>query len=316
MSLRKKGFTFAVAGGVPYRTIESSELERIRTIRRDRIEKHPNPDFRISVVPDSDVWIVRLTDMFHRIKTASEQGTNIALILGNPNPRYSHLAHMLNVFEVDCSRLYVFNMDEWADEDGNTAPESYPQGFMRAMKRNFYYKLDPKIRPPEDHIQGPTTGNVSYYGKMMEDVGGVDVCYSGPGWTGHIAFIDPDVPEFSNDLEEWKSQGTRIVTLNLLTIAQNSLHSSFGRSGALSWVPPKAATIGPADVIAARHRCDTHSLVTAGTSVSWQRFTTRLCLHGPVTPQVPGSLLQTLRTDVLVSETAAMDIEPNWDEGY
>jgi len=43
---------------------------------------------------------------------------------------------------------------------------------------------------------------------------------------------------------------------------------------------------------------------------------TRLVLHGPVTPRLPASILQTLRTDVWVSESAARDIEPRSDIGY
>lgn len=110
--------------------------------------------------------------------------------------------------------------------------------------------------------------------------------------------------------------GPRIVTLSPFTIAQNSLHGFFGASGDLAAVPPKAATIGPAEVIAAKYRMDVHSLTTAGTRVSWQRLVTRLCLHGPVTPKVPTSLHQLLRTDVYVSETAAQDIECDWEHEY
>ena len=40
--------------------------------------------------------------------------------------------------------------------------------------------------------------------------------------------------------------GPRICTLSPFTLAQNSLHGSFGMSGDISAVPPKAATIGPA----------------------------------------------------------------------
>ena len=32
--------------------------------------------------------------------------------------------------------------------------------------------------------------------------------------------------------------------------------------------------------------------------------------------KVPGSIHQLLKTDVYVSETSAMNIEPNWDKGY
>lgn len=110
--------------------------------------------------------------------------------------------------------------------------------------------------------------------------------------------------------------GPRIVTLSPFTIAQNSLHGSFGMSGDLALVPPKAATIGPAEVIAAKYRMDINALNTAGTYVSWQRLVTRLAAHGPVTPLVPTSLHQLLETDFYISETIAQDIEPLWDRGY
>ena len=45
--------------------------------------------------------------------------------------------------------------------------------------------------------------------------------------------------------------GARLVELHPMTIMQNALHS-FG--GDWSWVPPKAATIGPREVLGARHR--------------------------------------------------------------
>jgi len=151
---------------------------------------------------------------------------------------------------------------------------------------------------------------------MIADLGGADICYSGPGWTGHLAFIEPDAPEFAGDLEEWKQMGPRVCTLSPLTIAQNSMHGSFGASGDLCAVPPKAATIGPAEVIAAKMRIDLHAISVDGSRVSWQRMMTRLVLHGPVTPRLPTSILQTLRTDVWVSESAAQDIEPRWDIGY
>ncbi|HWP39395.1 MAG TPA: hypothetical protein VNL70_00620, partial [Tepidisphaeraceae bacterium] len=140
--------------------------------------------------------------------------------------------------------------------------------------------------------------------------------YSGPGWTGHLAFIEPDAPEFDLPLEQWKQAGPRIVTLSPFTLAQNSLHGSFGMSGDLAAVPPKAATIGPAEVIAAKYRMDIAALLIHGTATTWQRLIARLCYHGPVTPRLPTSIHQILRTDVYISESIARDIEPDWDKGY
>ena len=229
----------------------------------------------------------------------------------------NRVAYLINKFRVDCRHVYTFNMDEYADEEGQTAPESWPLGFMRAFKEYFWSQIDPELRPPEEQMQGPTTDNINDYSKMIVDAGGADACYSGPGWTGHVAFVEPDAPEFqAEDVEQFLMMGARICRLSPFTIAQNSLHGSFGASGNLCAVPPMAATVGAADVAAAKNRIDIHSLTVHGSFASWQRLTTRLCLHGPVTPLVPTSILQLMRTDVWVSETLAEDVKPRWELEY
>ena len=109
-------------------------------------------------------------------------------------------------------------------------------------------------------------------------------------------------------MEEYLQQEARIVTLHPLTIAQNSLHGVFGQSGYVADVPPKAATIGPVDVRNARERIEVHALLTNNTFSSWQRMTSRLVLHGPVTPLVPSSMLQFMKTQVDVSEEIAAPV--------
>ena len=77
-----------------------------------------------------------------------------------------------------------------------------------------------------------------------------------------------------------------------------------------------AATIGPAEVVGAKNRIDIHSLSVNGAFASWQRLTSRLCMHGPVTPRMPTSIMQLLRTDVWVSEMSAEDVKPRWELEY
>jgi glucosamine-6-phosphate deaminase len=308
-------FVFEPAGWIPFK--DKEVLERVRKIGIKDISKHPNPDFRINLVKDDELEFIWLADMFHRIKTSADENKKVVLILPNPAPVYKKVAYLINKFKVNCRNVYTFNMDEWADENCNIADENYPQGFLNSTLRFLYNEIDPALRMPRKNICAPTTKNINYYSRLIEEAGGADICYSGPGWTGHLAFIDPDVPELSaGSLEEWKKLGARVVTLNPITIAQNSLHGSFGASGDMANVPPKAATIGPADVIAAKHRIELHGLTTAGSFVSWQRLVSKLVLHGPVTPSVPSSILQTLRTDVYVTETLAKEVRPIWDMQY
>lgn len=307
-------FPFEPARCVPFR--DKEVIARCRAITRDEIETHPNPDFKIKVVPNEDVAFLWFADLIARIKRSSESGERLVMILPNPWPSYRHVARIINECRLDCRNVWAFAMDEYADQDGNIAPESWEFGFSHAMLKFFYYEIDEALRPPREQFVCFCDQPIEDYSQKLSDQGGADICYSGPGWTGHLAFIEPDAPEFQAPLDEWKQFGARIVTLSPFTLAQNSLHGCFGKSGDLSAVPPRAATIGPADVIAARHHFDMHAISIQGTSSSWQRLTTRLVLHGPVTPLVPESILQTLRTDVYVSETIAQNIETDWSSGY
>jgi glucosamine-6-phosphate deaminase len=307
-------FTFAPGTAVPFQ--DKAEIERCRAIKREDIDKHPNPDFRIHVVPDDMIEHIWITDLFHRLMLSDQQDERVVLILPNPAPTYRKVAYLVNRFRVNCRNVVAFAMDEYADEDGNVAPEDWQFGFTYAMLHNFYYAIDEDLRPPRDQMINFTTQNVNDFSKMLTDAGEADICYSGPGWTGHLAFIEPDAPEFDAPLEEWKQMGARICTLSPFTLAQNSLHGSFGQAGDLSAVPPKAATIGPRDVIASKNRIDMHALFVDNSDSSWQRLITRLCLHGPVTPRVPTSIHQELRTDCYVSEKSAENIEPRWHKAY
>ena len=310
----KNLFQYQPSEWVPFR--DKAEIERVASIKREDMEKHANPDFKITVLPDADVEMVMVADMLKRIKQSALTGEKVVMILPNPCPTYRHVASLINAMQIDCRHVYAFAMDEYADESGHVAPPEWECGFTYAMFKYFYYNIADHLRPPQSQIVGFTNKNIADYSQMIADLGGADICYSGPGWTGHLAFIEPDAPEFKAPLEEWKEMEARIVTLSPFTLAQNSMHGIFGKSGNLAAVPPKAATIGPADVIRAKNRMDTHALTVHGTTTAWQRFICRLVLHGPVTPLVPESILQTLPTDVFVSENIAQNIETDWGKGY
>ncbi len=322
-------FAFKPASFVPFKDREV--CERLRKISGTDLEKHEDwqhPDFNIKVMMNPHP--VLIATLFSRIKEASEKGKKITLILGNPEPdTYIPLAQLINYFKVDCKNVHIFAMDEWADQDGNIAPETYKAGFAHSMLKYLVYQIDEKLRMPLSNVHYPTTKNINSYSDMITDCGegGADICSSSPGWTGHMAFIDPVADFFPEgfdgskeptkaQIDEWLNMKARIVDLHPLTVAQNSLHGVFGQSGYIADVPPKAATIGPIDVKNARERIEVHALLTNATFSSWQRMTSRLVLHGPVTPLVPSSMLQLMKTQVLVSDELAAPFDC-WEKvGY
>ncbi len=308
-------FTFEPASFIPFRDKEA--IARVRAIKRADITKHHNPDYRIQVMEGKDIQDKWIADIVGWIRKSAETDRKVVMLMPNPWPNYSLVADIINKERISCHNLVTFNLDEYADQDGRIAPADWEFGFGHAFKKFFINNIDPALRPPEKQVHLLSNETLADYDKMMADAGGVDITYVGPGWTGHLAFVDPDAPEFAaSSLEEWKTFGTRICTLSPFTIAQNSLHGCFGASGDLTAVPPKAATVGPAQILGAKNRIALHSITVGGSFQSWQRLTSRLVLHGPVTPLVPESVLQTTRTDVWVSELAAADIETRWDLGY
>ena len=297
-------FAFQPADFVPFK--DRALCERLRKLSGKDLEKHPNPDFHIKVMMNPHP--VLIATLFARIRESAQNGRKLTMILGNPEPEtYIPLAQLINYFQVDCRNVHIFAMDEWADDQGNIAPETYKAGFAHSMLKYLVYQIEEKLRMPLENVHYPTNKNISVYSKMITECGegGADICSSSPGWTGHMAFIDPVDDFIRPTMEEYLQQEARIVTLHPLTVAQNSLHGVFGQSGYVADVPPKAATIGPVDVRNARERIEVHALLTNNTFSSWQRMTSRLVLHGPVTPLVPSSMLQLMKTQVYVSEEIA-----------
>lgn len=287
---------------------DQAACQRVRSISRAELTKHPNPDFRIDVIDDRDAFYDRFArDLVDRIRLARDEGRSFVAILPvGPMPQYEIAVRLINEEGISLEHVHTFNMDEYANEDGVTAPASWPGSFQRAMRERFFGRVEERLRPPDSQIHFPTTDAIADYSARLEDVGGADVCYGGIGWSGHIAFWEPQLgKEFAGDLAAYRQAGARLVELHPITIMQNALHS-FG--GDWSWVPPKANTVGPRDIMGARHRSFWLDGDLGG-GVSWQRFVARLVAHGPVSEFVPGTLLQTARSDYTILGNVADDLQ-------
>lgn len=299
-------FNYELAKFIPYRVV--SELKRVRGIKKHEITKHSNHNFRIRIIEDpTDFYFQFGLDIVRRIREKLEHREKfVGIFPVGPMPQYAFAASMINEMQLSCKHMHSFNMDEYADQDGNTAPAAWAGSFQKAMMDNFFLKIDPGLRPSDAQIHFPTKKLLPDYQKMIDDLGGADVCYGGIGWCGHIAFWEAQLGlEFGNDLQAFKEAGPRLVELHPMTIMQNALHS-FG--GDWSWVPPKANTIGPRQILGARDRSFWLDGALGG-GVSWQRFIARLVAHGPVTPLVPGSILQQSSGTYTMLGPVAEDVE-------
>jgi glucosamine-6-phosphate deaminase len=300
------GFHYELAAVCTFRDREA--CEKVRAIKREDLCSHPNPAFKMRIIDDPTEFYSKLAnDLVDRVVQARDAGNRLVAILPvGPVPQYKLAVERINRERISLHHVETFNMDEYADEDGNTAPVTWAGSFQRSMWENFFGRIDPELRPPDSQIHFPVTEVIESYSARIADIGGADVCYGGVGWAGHIAFWEPHLAkEFAGDRAAFRAAGARLVELHPITVMQNALHS-FG--GDWSWVPPKANTIGPRDILGARHRSFWLDGDLGG-GYSWQRFIARLAAHGPVTELVPASFLQESGADYTMLGSVADDLE-------
>lgn len=305
-------FKFKTADFYPFKNQE--EIDRVRKITREDIlalnGKHPtNPNIKLEVIRNDEFETVMVTDMLKRIIDSDRYDKKVIMIMCNPNPTYRKVAYMLHELGVNCRNVKFYMMDEWADDQGNVAPLSYRAGFGNAFYR-FMVSQIMDLGFKEENFIYHSNEVTPIYSKMLEDDGEADIVYSGPGWPGHLAFIDPVSDWFKPTMEEYLAQGAKVAHLHPLTIAQNSLHGAFGCSGDISRVPPMGAMMGPRDAMKAKNVLDMHGITTAGTHVTWQRLTSRLAIFGKPSQDCPASVLQLrdMPTHMIMSDSLSATI--------
>lgn len=305
--MSSKCFIYDPAPWLPFRDREI--LEKCRNIRQADMEKtvFENPDFKLLLVYDARNYFV--TDLFCRIKKSDMEDRKLTVIVpGHENSLYISLTEALNKYRVSLRNVHIFLQSEYADENGNVAPAGYECGKQYQFMKYFYGRLDKDLRPPRENIVPITTKNVAAYSDLIDECGngGADAVYTSVCWSGRIAGIDP-VKEFSaGSMEEYLRLTSRVTTPLPESIAEESLHGIFGCSGDVANVPPKMATIGPRDVAHARDHAEFQFRAPCGANTSWQRLISRLMLFGPVTQQVPASMLRLFKgrcyTDFAISQ--------------
>ncbi|MBR2885984.1 MAG: glucosamine-6-phosphate isomerase [Clostridia bacterium] len=233
-----------------------------------------------------------------KIKEARDRGEKLIMILPvGPMGMYKWAVYFLKSWNVKCDHVYTFNMDEWADKDGNTLPNDNPASFEYSMKEAFFDKLGENTVPPSQRNFATKENLPTYPEKIatLKKEGAKMVLVFGIGRMCHIAFWEPQFAEDYNSVDEWKNAPYRIAAkLHPLTIEQNAITSFKSRT---TLVPCRANTIGPgiflqADTIIGG--CDG----ALGRGMGWQGMSFLTTLHyGPdmnitstFIPTLPGKL--------------------------
>lgn len=228
------------------------------------------------------------------IKKTRDEGRKLALILSvGPMGMYRWAVYFLKEWNVSCSHVYGFNMDEWSDAEGNTLEPSNPGAFQNAMEQAFYGPLG-SLTVPADQRNFATRYNLPLYPEKINSIiaeGGKLVTIYGIGRAFHIAFWEPHFASDCKTEEEWKKQEYRLgAKLHPLTIEQNSLISFKSR---VTLIPCRANTIGPGLFLKSERAiggCDG----VVGRGMQWQGMTMWVTLRYGPDIWVPSSYMPTL----------------------
>ena len=258
-------------------------------------ERWWHPQFQPIACSDFADFDVRMGHEIARvIQKARQQGRPIVLILPvGPMGMYRWAVYFLQEWEVDCSHVHGFNMDEWSDAQGNTLPPTSPGAFQHAMEQAFYGPLGNRTVPPQQRHFATKTELPTYAQQIAElrKQGAQLVTVFGIGRVCHIAFWEPQfAAEFASEAE-WKAQTHRLgAKLHPLTVEQNAIHSFKSRT---TLVPAFANTVGPALCLAADWIIGGAD-GALGRGMMWQGMSLWMTLHHEPTPWIPSSYMPTL----------------------
>ena len=204
---------------------------------------------------------------------------------GTPVGTYEKLVERYNEGDLDFSEVTSVNLDEYRG-----LPKEHPESYWSFMHKNLFDKvnIDPaKINLP-DGTNPDAEDACTKYNQIIHAVGGIDLQLLGIGHDGHIGFNEPGE---AFELE------THCVDLTPATIEANKRFFD----GNEDLVPKQAYTMGIRTIMQARK-------VLMVVNGAGKAEIVKKAFFGPVTPEVPASILQLHPDFILVGDEEALSL--------
>jgi len=197
---------------------------------------------------------------------------------------YQQLIEWYRKGDIDFSHVTTINLDEYCG-----LPPSSKQSYRYFMNVNLFDHIN--IEPENTHVPNGVSPDAkqecSRYENLIRRVGGIDMQLLGLGHNGHIGFNEPG--------SAFEAE-THCVDLSESTIEANKQYF-----GSAEEMPRQAYTVGIKTIMQARRIV----VVVSGES---KAGIVRDALFGPITPQVPASVLQLHNNVTLVGDEAALSL--------
>ena len=197
---------------------------------------------------------------------------------------YKQLIEWYNKGDLDFSQITSVNLDEYKGLSGDN-----DQSYRYFMNTNLFdhVNIDKNKTYVPNGLEEDSDKACADYNEIIRSVGGIDIQLLGIGGNGHIGFNEPG---------EAFEKETHCVDLTESTIKANA---RFFES--MDEVPKQAYTMGIKNIMQARKVL----LIVSGEG---KAEILDKVLYGPVTPQVPASILQLHNDLTVVADEAAMSV--------
>jgi len=251
----------------------------------------------VAVFPDAEAASLAAVDsLIEILDTARIRRRRAVLGLATgstPQPVYAHLVHRHRAGVLSFANVSTYNLDEYYP----ISPLD-PRSYRSYMHRHLFSQVD--IAPHRAHVLDGTVpeafaaAHAAEFDRWIEADGGLDFQLLGIGRNGHIGFNEPSDLTVAEALR----LPTRLVELHPVTRADAA--REFGGE---NHVIPRALTMGLAPILAAR------SIVVLAVGAHKSETVAR-ALSGPMTAQLPASLLQAVaeRVSWILDEPAAQGL--------
>ncbi len=226
----------------------------------------------------------RAADLFEEM-IASKPACVIGLATGStPLPLYRELIEREKAGRIDFSKVRSANLDEYK----GLAPD-HPQSYRYFMQENLFnhISIKPENTIVPDGLAEDVQAMCSAYEAQIEEWGGVDLQLLGIGHDGHIGFNEPEetFPGMTHEVE-------------LADITRQANKRFFN---SIDEVPTAAYTMGIGTVMAAR------KIIMVITGADKAEILKK-SFFGPVTPEVPASILQFHPDVTVIADEAACSL--------
>lgn len=200
----------------------------------------------------------------------------------SPLGTYKQLIDWYNKGDLDFTEVKSVNLDEYK---GLTKEND--QSYYYFMYNNFFKHVNINLDNTNvpDGTEPDSDKECSRYEGIIRGLGGVDLQLLGLGHNGHIGFNEPD---------DAFATITHCVDLQPSTIEANKRFFA-----SIDDVPKQAYSMGIGTIMRAKKIL----LIVSGAE---KADILKEVLYGPVTPRVPGSILQLHNDVVVVADDAAL----------